>query len=48
MNRDYNGMRGPVPGTWRAHDWQTCRLLRELGEGYRAKIAALRRRGWCV
>lgn len=33
--RDYNGERGPVPTDYRAHDWQTCRVLRVLSQGWR-------------
>lgn len=35
--RDHNGERGPVPTDYRAHDWQVCRLLRELAEEWRAR-----------
>lgn len=41
--RDYNGMRGAVPGPWRAHDWQVCRLLRVLADGLVARRARRRR-----
>lgn len=38
--RDFNGVRGPVPGPYRAHDWQTCRVLRVLADRWAARRAA--------
>lgn len=40
--RDHNGERGPVPTDYRAHDWQTCRVLRQLADFYGVKIHARR------
>jgi hypothetical protein len=38
MSRDYNGERGAVPTDYRAHDWRTCRVMRELGDEWLARI----------
>jgi hypothetical protein len=37
MTRDHNGERGAIPGPYRAHDWQTCRVLRIGGDAWRRR-----------